>query len=519
MVLSLALGQGLGGGSLLGLDVTQLLELGARKPAATLPQHHKSQICHSDKKRIARFRTYAADLYEKQGTAGKAHNLIGDLALDGTLADVGRVAREADAEAGWGSCHWRPNGQADVSALRGGIDEAMRLLDDFATQADVGFQATHGKSQQHRDPGSSRSWKQFGMGWSQQAVDTARRIVTIRCMAKDIYDGKWQQCFARAAALESEGVPIGAINPATPRSELLAHLIGVRRQLRKNLQGKRRLQMVDDSDTTSTKSLRQRKRAATKREVGAIVERPCRSTLSAVTVGSSQNVDVLTDPVQVAQECCDYGTRRLGSMEPKWCRPHDVAEGHEVFAAVRGKVLRGTVTGIDNDGHYVVGTCEEEVIVCTRSDICHTTVPQSAPSVQTVRDTAELRHGDERNTAKLFGRTAEGRRTRQRAVRGELTAEEIAEIPGIFHPLLLEHLQSPTSSLTGATVRPADYATMAQADGTPNPVIFDDLRRKLGGIAKQKAPGYSGNGPDLNASVLDVWVDDVLTLLNIIQHS
>ena len=86
-------------------------------------------------------------------------------------------------------------------------------------------------------------------------------------MAKDVYDGKWQQFFARAAALESEGVPIGTINPATPRSELLAHLTGVRRQLRKNLQGKRRLQMVDDSGTASTKSLRQRKRAATKREV------------------------------------------------------------------------------------------------------------------------------------------------------------------------------------------------------------------------------------------------------------
>ena len=46
------------------LDVTRLLELGARKPAATLPQRHKSQIRYSDKKRVARFRTYAADLYE-----------------------------------------------------------------------------------------------------------------------------------------------------------------------------------------------------------------------------------------------------------------------------------------------------------------------------------------------------------------------------------------------------------------------------------------------------------------------
>ena len=60
---------------------------------------------------------------------------------------------------------------------------------------------------------------------------------------------------------------------------------------------------------------------------------------------------------------------------------------------------------------------------------------------------------------------------------------------------------------------------MAQVDGTPNPVTFDDLRRKLGGIAKQKAPGYSGNGTDLRASMPGVWAADVLLLLNIIQHS
>ena len=65
----------------------------------------------------------------------KVHGLIGDLALEGTLTELGRVAREADAAAGWDACHWRPNRQADVSMVRGGNDEAMRLLDDFATQA------------------------------------------------------------------------------------------------------------------------------------------------------------------------------------------------------------------------------------------------------------------------------------------------------------------------------------------------------------------------------------------------
>ena len=100
--------------------------------------------------------------------ARKVHALIGDLALDGALTELGRAAREADAEADWDACHWRPNKQAGVTTIRGKIDEAMRLLGDFATQADVGFQSTHGKSQRRCDPGSSRSQKQFGMDWSRR---------------------------------------------------------------------------------------------------------------------------------------------------------------------------------------------------------------------------------------------------------------------------------------------------------------------------------------------------------------
>ena len=196
-------------------------------------------------------------------------------------------------------------------------------------------------------------------------------------------------------------------------------------------------------------------------------------------------------------------------MEPKWFRPHDVAEGHEVYVVDGDAVVKGTVTNIDNDGHYVVRSGEGGAVTCVRSVICHATVSASAPAAQAVRDTAELRHGDDRHTVKLFSRSAEGRRTRQRAVRGELTSEKISETPDVSRPLH-RHLQSPLSAETGATVLPSDYVTMTQTDGTPNSVTFDDLRRKLGEIAKQKAPGYSGNGPDLHAPMPDVWAVDVL---------
>ena len=148
------------------LDVTQLLELAERKLAALLPQRHKPQIRYSDKKRVARFRVYAADLYKEHGVARQLHALIGDLALDRALAELGLAARVAGAVAGWDACHWRPGRHAAVTTLRGKIDEAMRLLDEFATKVDIGFQSTYGKSQRHRNPGSSRSKKQFGMGLS-----------------------------------------------------------------------------------------------------------------------------------------------------------------------------------------------------------------------------------------------------------------------------------------------------------------------------------------------------------------
>ena len=43
------------------------------------------------------------------------------------------------------------------------------------------------------------------------------------------------------------------------------------------------------------------------------------------------------------------------------------------------------------------------------------------------------------------------------------------------------------------------------------------LRWKLGEIAKSKAPGYSGNGPDLYASLPDAWLDWAVELANAVQ--
>ena len=36
-------------------------------------------------------------------------------------------------------------------------------------------------------------------------------------------------------------------------------------------------------------------------------------------------MEVITDPEAVAAGCCEFGKRRMGSMQPKWFRRYDVA--------------------------------------------------------------------------------------------------------------------------------------------------------------------------------------------------
>ena len=57
---------------------------------------------------------------------------------------------------------------------------------------------------------------------------------------------------------------------------------------------------------------------------------------------------------------------------------------------------------------------------------------------------------------------------------------------------------------------------MLNDEGDPREIDLVILRRKLGGIAKGKAPGYSGNGPDLYASLPDSWAVWAVRLANLI---
>ena len=95
-------------------------------------------------------------------------------------------------------------------------------------------------------------------------------------------------------------------------------------------------------------------RAATKREINAVMERPARGTIETVPTGRGDDMEVITDPVAVAAECCEFGKRRMGSMQPKWFRRYDVAAEHEVWFSDGMTARRRRVTAIDDDGRYNV---------------------------------------------------------------------------------------------------------------------------------------------------------------------
>ena len=182
------------------------------------------------------------------------------------------------------------------------------------------------------------------------------------------------------------------------------------------------------------------------------------------------------------------------------------------------------VTAIDDGGRCtVVDEAGDKHEQLKREQVCHQwqleetdgTDGPDAAGTATCRDGRRAAEMAERltvteprpeDTAILFRRTEEGREFRRRAVAGELASHGISRVPDCFRALL-EHLALPISKTTGLPVHCTDYVSMIDDDGTPRQFDVATIRRKLGSIAKQKAPGLSGNGPDLYACMPDCWVE------------
>ena len=243
------------------------------------------------------------------------------------------------------------------------------------------------------------------------------------------------------------------------------------------------------------------------------MERPARGTIATVSTGRGDDMEVITDPTAVAAECCEFGKRRIGSMQPKWFRRYDVAAEHEVWFSDGTTARSGRVMAIDDDGRYtVVGEAGNRHEQLKREQICHQWQLEEvsgdcgpdAAGTATCRDGRRVAATAGRlaavepgpvDTSILFRRSEEGREFRRRAASGALTPHGISRVPECFHDLR-KHLASPISKATGLPVHCTDYASMIDGDRAPRRFDFATIRRKLSSIAKQKAPGlYPATAP------------------------
>ena len=126
------------------------------------------------------------------------------------------------------------------------------------------------------------------------------------------------------------------------------------RVARLEVHGRRRATNLLKSTATTARAQENKLRAAAKRDINAVMERSVRGAVASVTVGAGDAAEVLTDPLEVARECCEWSDRRMSLMQPKWFRRLDVAVGHAVWVADGTQVSGGLVRAIDNDGHYAV---------------------------------------------------------------------------------------------------------------------------------------------------------------------
>jgi hypothetical protein len=176
-------------------------------------------------------------------------------------------------------------------------------------------------------------------------------------------------------------------------------------------------------------------------------------------------------------------------MQPKWFRQHDLEVGHGVWHAHDSGVRAALVLAIDNDGHY---TMKHHVDNSTHKGVRRVSLCiESAFRNPTAADIASLAATDRpEHTALLMRRNADGRQYKLRASEGTLQPPDLADIPAQFRTLL-PHFRRKVIPASDERVQQSDYTNMLAADGSPKPVESVKWQRKIGGIAKGKASGYT----------------------------
>ena len=383
-------------------------------------------------------------------------------------------------------------------------------------------ECTFGDSTRARDKPNP---KRVGAGFCPRTKLAAAHCTRLRLLIKLVWRSEWAAVALLRGELVDDGVRVPTIAEDDDLRELsVSNLHASLRVARLEVYGRRRVDNMLKSTVTAARAQESKLRAAAKRDINAVMERSPRGAIESVTVGTGDGVSVLTDPVDVAVECCEFSTRRMSSMQPKWFRKYVAIEGHTVWVASGNRTRRGLVKKIDNDGHCTLQYDGDEHTTSgvRRGAMClEWQLERSAASLSRrwkrrrwpmgeierpdmARHTKSIAAPPDLpdDTALLFRRSAEGRACRMRAVLGRLTGNDRSQVPPCF-TALLRYLERPLSRVTGETARESDYTSMVDDDGVPRVIDMATVRRKLSSIAEQKVPGLSGNGPDLYAAQPD----------------
>ena len=135
------------------------------------------------------------------------NELIGGLVLNAGLAAEG--ARDVDDEErrGWDLVHWRAAGWLDIG-LRGRINDALRVLDESASEVDAQFERTFGDSKRAHDKSNP---KHVGEGFCARTKHAAGHCTRIRLLVKLVLRSEWAAAARLRDELTDDGLRVATI--------------------------------------------------------------------------------------------------------------------------------------------------------------------------------------------------------------------------------------------------------------------------------------------------------------------
>ena len=313
-----------------------------------MPVRRKSHIRYSDKPSVPQFREFAGNLYEKRRMHARMNELIVGLVLDAELAAAGARGVNDDDRRSWNQVHGRAAGWPDTG-LRGRINKTLRVLGELASESDAQFEYTFGDSKRVRDKWNP---KRAGEGFCTRTKLSAGHCTRIRLLVKLVLRSEWEAAAWLRDELADDGAKVATIVEDGDLRELtVKNLRESLRVVRLEVHDRQRANKMLKAGVTTARAQERKLRAAAKRDINAVMERSPRGAIESVTVGTGDEVDVLTDPDNVAVE---WSARCMRTMQPKWFRKYCATESHTAWVPTGNRTRRGLVEKIDNDGHCTI---------------------------------------------------------------------------------------------------------------------------------------------------------------------